>query len=368
MSATVGNEMIGIGLNYLADYVKNLTTDARLNYIVEARDWSIKQDGLELTKQMNRLRNTAKSGDTPTLKSRITTTPKGLKNKIIHFGSVNTYSVPHESNRCAMSWFHIVRNDENLKNIKEIGKNIEILHTTCEITRQAFIDMGANEDKIVKIPLGIDLNLFHPSSEINGYWELRNKLRLPPDVKIIGSFQKDGNGWGEGLEPKWVKNPEMFCQVVKNIHEQYDGKIFVLLLGVARGYVKRKLSQYGIPFKHISLKHFWEVPLYYPALDLYLVTSRSEGMPKAILESMASGVPIISTKVGIAPEIINHGVNGLLCDIDDTDAMTWYALDILNRERFASSLRYEGLKTAKAYSWNIIAKRFYNEIYKKLEE
>lgn len=347
--------MIRTGLKYLADYAGNLTTDAKLNYITESKDWAIKEVGVDITTRM-----------TSRLKSRITLTPRGLKNKIIHFGSVGTYSIPHESNRCVMSWYHITQNDENLKNIKEIGKNIEILHTTSKITRQAFLGMGADEDKIVTIPLGIDLNQFKPVSEISGYWELRNKLGIPADSKVIGSFQKDGNGWGEGLEPKWVKNPQMFVEAVKRIYHQYDGKLFVLLLGASRGYVKKQLYEHGIPFKHIYLTDFRDVAQYYRVLDLYLITSRSEGMPKAILECMASGIPLISTKVGIAPEIISHGVNGLLCDIDDAELMSYYALDILNRERFAASLRQEGLRTAKNFSWDIIAERFYKEIYLRL--
>lgn len=349
--------MIRTGLNYLLDYAGNLITDAKLNYITESRDWAIKQVGCDLIN-----RNNGK------IKGRITTTAKGLNKKIIHFGSVNTFSVPHESNRCVMSWYHITRYDENLKNIKEIGRHLDILHTTNKITRQAFMDMGVNEDKIVTIPLGVDLHLFKPISKIEGYWELRNKYGLPPDAKIIGSFQKDGNGWGEGAKPKWVKNPQMFIEVIKNLHRQYDGKIFVLLLGAARGYVKKQLSEHGIPFKHIYLSNFRDVAKYYQVLDLYLVTSRSEGMPLAILECMASGIPIISTKVGIAPEIISHGVNGLLVDIGDTEVMTYYALDVLNRDSFTTSLKYEGMKTVKDFSWGIIAKRFYNEIYQKLEE
>lgn len=357
--------MISRGLKYLADYAGNLTTDARLNYITESRDWAIKEVGVDITSRMNQIKD--QSGN-QILKSRITLTPKGLKNKIIHFGSVGMYSIPHESNRCVMSWYHITQNDENLKNIKEIGKHIEILHTTNNIVREKFLEIGVNKTKIVKIPLGINLDLFKPTSEVVGYWELRNKLGIPEDVKVIGSFQKDGNGWGEGLEPKWVKNPEMYVQVIKNIHRQYDGKIFVLLLGAARGYVKKQLQEHGIKFKHIYLKSVKSIPQYYQALDLYICSSRSEGMPKCVLESMASGIPIIITKVGIAPEIIRNKVNGFLVDIDDITGMTNYALDILNSDSLARRLRINGLETAKAYSWDIISDRFYYEIYKRLEE
>jgi len=363
MSKVQGDGMIREGLGYLTDYVKNTTTDARLNYIVESRDWSIKQDGLELTKQMNKLRDVV-------MKSRITTTPKGLKNKIIHFGSVGTYQIPHESNRCVLSWYHITQNDENLKNIKEMGKHIEILHVTNQAIRKSFIEMGANDDKIITIPLGIDLNQFKPASEIEGYWELRNKLGIPADAKVIGSFQKDSNGWNEkkDITPKWVKNPEAFIETVKRIQRQHNKKIFVLLLGANRSYVKHQLQTHGIPFKHIYLKDFRDVAQYYKVLDLYICTSRSEGMPKAILESMASGIPLIITKVGIAPETIKNGENGFIVDIDDIIGMTNYALDILNSDSLARRLKAGGIETAKKFSWDIMANRFYNEIYKRLEE
>lgn len=359
--------MIRTGLKYLTDYAENLTTDAKLNFISESREWAIKEVGVDITSRMNKLKD--QSGN-QILKSRITLTPKGLKNKIIHFGSVGTYSIPHESNRCVMSWYHITQNDKNLKNIKEIGKHIEILHTTNKTTRQAFVDMGADESKIVTIPLGIDLKFFKPVSEIDGYWELRNKLGIPADVMVIGSFQKDSNGWDEKKDssPKWVKNPQAFIEVIKRIHQQYYKKIYVLLLGSNRGYVKKQLSEHRIPFKHIYLTEFKEVAQYYNVLDLYLMTSRSEGMPKAILECMASKVPIICTKVGIAPEIIKNGENGFLVDVDDNTGMTNYAIDILNNNALAHRLGANGLDTARKFSWDIIADRFYNEIYKRLEE
>jgi glycosyltransferase involved in cell wall biosynthesis len=351
-----GGKMIRRGLNYISDYAKNLVTDARLNYIVESRDWSIKQDGKDIT---SHLKNTG-------LTSRITTTSKGLKGKIIHFGSINTYSKPHPSNKSVLTWFHIVKDDKNLENIREIGKNIEILHTTNQITKQAFIDMGADEDKIITIPLGVDLKLFHPLPEIEGYWELRHKFGIPPDVKVIGTFQKDGNGWGAGNDPKWVKDPQTFIEVVKKLNDQYNGKIFVLLLGVARGYVKTMLSLYGIKFKHIYLNDFKDVAKYYRVLDLYLVTSRSEGMPKAILESMASGIPIISTSVGIAPEVIRNGFNGFIVDVGDSSSMVNYATYVLANESVARTLREGGIETASKYSWDRISRRFYDEIYSKL--
>ena len=117
------------------------------------------------------------------------------------------------------------------------------------------------------------------------------------------------------FEPKLIKGPDVFCDLVKRIKKKVS--IHVLLTGPARGYVKKKLIEYNIPFSHVFLKDYREIVNYYNVLDLYLITSRSEGGPKALLEGMATGVPIVSTKVGMAPYIIKHGVNGFISDVDD---------------------------------------------------
>ena len=63
-----------------------------------------------------------------------------------------------------------------------------------------------------------------------------------------------------------------------------------------------------------------------------MVTSREEGGPRAILESMATGTPIISTKVGQAIDIINNSNNGFLVDINDYNQICKTALDIFENK------------------------------------
>ena len=99
-------------------------------------------------------------------------------------------------------------------------------------------------------------------------------------------------------------------------------------------------------------------------MDLYLVTSRAEGGPKAILESMASGVPLISTKVGMASDIIFDGVNGSLCDIADISNLYQKAINIIEDNDFRNQIINNGLSTAMDYSWEKIAQLYYEKLYK----
>ena len=57
-----------------------------------------------------------------------------------------------------------------------------------------------------------------------------------------------------------------------------------------------------------------EMPNFYSKGDILVVTSESEGNPMPVIESMHSGRPVISTDVGIVPEIVNHGRNGWIIE------------------------------------------------------
>ncbi len=56
------------------------------------------------------------------------------------------------------------------------------------------------------------------------------------------------------------------------------------------------------------------------AMDLFLLTSRAEGLPNVLIEAQIAGVPVVTTKVGGAPETVRHGVTGWVLDNDDIDA------------------------------------------------
>jgi len=168
-------------------------------------------------------------------------------------------------------------------------------------------------------------------------------------------------GWGEGLEPKWVKGPDVWVRVIEKLKTEYD--IFVLLVGPARGYVKKELERIGVPYKHVVLSNYLEIPKHYNALDLYLVTSRAEGGPKAIVEAMACGVPLVSTKVGMALDIIEDGHNGLLTEVEDTTALAEKAGILITDGTLANRLANNALNTVANYSWENITKEYYEKIY-----
>ena len=95
----------------------------------------------------------------------------------------------------------------------------------------------------------------------------------------------------------------------------------MLLTGPARGFVAAGLERLGVEYRHVLLPDPDAVAHAYRAVDLCLVTSRDEGGPKAVLESMATGVPLVTTRVGQAADLVRPGENGWLCDVEDAEGL-----------------------------------------------
>lgn len=85
----------------------------------------------------------------------------------------------------------------------------------------------------------------------------------------------------------------------------------------------------------------------------------------AIMESMASGVPLVTTRVGMAPDIVEHGRNGHLVDVGDVEGIVRGAEEILGSREKAEALVREGLATGERFGYETIA-RAYQDLYGRL--
>ncbi|MCH8108978.1 MAG: glycosyltransferase family 4 protein, partial [Chloroflexi bacterium] len=93
---------------------------------------------------------------------------------------------------------------------------------------------------------------------------------------------------------------------------------------------------------------------------------RDEGGPKAILEGMATGVPVVSTRVGMAPDVMLDGENGFIVDVEDADGLAKAASNLIDSPELRSRLAQNGLATAAEHDWSITAMRYYDQVWKPL--
>jgi glycosyltransferase involved in cell wall biosynthesis len=197
---------------------------------------------------------------------------------------------------------------------------IDRVQVTNREMQELVLETGMEPGKVHRIPIGIDIEAFALRTPERRE-AARRTFDLPADAFVIGSFQKDGVGWGEGLEPKLIKGPDVLVEAVARARER-GPELVVLLTGPARGYVKAGLERAGVPYRHALLPDVDAVATAYDAIDVCLVASRDEGGPRAVLEAMATGVPLVTTRVGQATDLVEPGVDAWMVEVEDVEALS----------------------------------------------
>ncbi len=262
-------------------------------------------------------------------------------------------------NRIILTWWHSAADGKNTElsqsvdTLKEMLPYLAIIHVPCTQEYDFLIKHGIDQDMIKTVPEGIEKFLKPLIPEEKSFF--RKKLNIPENAFCIGLFQKDGVGWEDGNTPKREKGPDIFIETVNRLVKKYSN-IFVVLTGPSRGYVKQELKKLNIPYIHEYLKDYKEIINYYGILDLYLITSRTEGGPKSVLEAMSCGIPVVSTKVGMCSDIIEDNHNGFLCDVEDVGQLCEKAERLILSEGLRRKFSKNGLETVKNYSWDKVAR------------
>lgn len=171
-------------------------------------------------------------------------------------------------------------------------------HAICEITKKDIVKFF-DPSKVSSQKFWINKDVFYP---ISTKAELREKHKFGKDAYLVGSFQKDTEG--QTNEPKLSKGPDLFVNIVKDMHAM-NPNVEVVLTGLRREYIMNELDKVGIKYHFFNMISLSEINELYNCLDLYVVSSRHEGGPRSIVESALTRTPIISTCVGIAPELMH---------------------------------------------------------------
>ena len=174
---------------------------------------------------------------------------------------------------------------------------------------------GVAEDRICVIPNGIDPSRF--AKEPNP--EVRQKL-----LDLFDSPPKTLVGAAGRLSPE--KGYDILIDALARTREN----LAVVLFGdgFLRAELQEQIDRLGLTSK-IRLAGFTsELDRFFPAFDLFVQSSRTEGFPCVNLEAMASGIPVVATAVGGVPEQIESERTGILVPPEDPEALA-SALDRL---------------------------------------
>jgi glycosyltransferase involved in cell wall biosynthesis len=167
--------------------------------------------------------------------------------------------------------------------------------TVIEAEQQGEVAVGMG----VVIENGIDLDAFVPNTEARV--RVRSELEIPPDAQVTGTVGR--------LSP--IKNQPMLVRAVAPLLGP-GHHLVIVGDGPHRQTVEAEIHQSGkAAFTHL-LGRRTDVHDLLPALDVFVLTSDSEGLPMVLPEAMACALPVVSTDVGGIADVIADGRTGYL--------------------------------------------------------
>ena len=184
-----------------------------------------------------------------------------------------------------------------LKDFYERDKFVDYYHVISDKTRDQLLQL--TNKKIFNNPFWVNKKIFY---EIKDKESLKNKYKLNNHY-LIGSFQRDSESKNLS-KPKIIKGPDRLVEIYK-YYKIKNKNLKLILTGKRRDYLVDQLLKNKIDFQVYEMVDFEQLNELYNCLDLYIVASRIEGGPQAILECAISKTPIISTDVGIASQILS---------------------------------------------------------------
>lgn len=161
----------------------------------------------------------------------------------------------------------------------------------------------------------------------NGH--VRTLVGLPPNARVLGTVAR--------LDP--IKNHAMMLRALKRICQALPDTYLVIVGdGPERENLQTLAAQLDVS-KNIIMTGFREnIEEYYSMMDVFLLTSFSEGTAMTLLEAMAAGLPAIVTDVGGNQEIIQDGDNGLVVASGDDHTLAEKVLSLLQDEEQAQTM------------------------------
>ncbi len=176
---------------------------------------------------------------------------------------------------------------------------------------------GVPRDRITVIHNGVDVSEYRPDGPDAG---IRESLGIGGSETLIVTVAS--------LKP--LKCIDVFLEACARVaRERRDARFLVVGDGPQRRELEELAGRLGIGDRVVFTGVRDDVPGVLREADLFVLSSRTEAFPNAVLEAMASGLPVVATDVGSMRELVEDGVNGILVPPLDAAGLARAILDLL---------------------------------------
>lgn len=217
----------------------------------------------------------------------------------------------------------------------------------CYSGKKNFVSKGFNNKKVWVIP-----NCFE---HIKPYVEKTKKDKV--HIITVGRFVKQ-------------KDYETAIRVVAELRKECPNVIFNIVgYGELEKQIRMWVRSYGIEDItniHLNPPH---IPQLLDGADIYMSTSLFEGTSNSIMEGMNADLPIVATNVGDNEYLVEHGVNGLLCEVGDFKGISRCLIRLVKDVEERTSMgRQSKQKLQKHYSIEQLGQKYINLIEGRFNE
>ncbi len=216
---------------------------------------------------------------------------------------------------------------------------------SCSKAVEGFIREHEKIDplKTVVIYNGVDTDRFFNVGDIS---EEKEQLKIKPDDSIIGIVAS--------LTPN-KGHKYLFSAAARLLPLFPKTKLLIIGNGYFKEELQKEARKLGITPQVIFAGARRDIPEVLSMMDIFVLTScEREGLGISVIEAMAAGKPVIANSIGGIPEVVKHGVNGILVPPKDPKALSEAIIALLKDKQMAKQMGKEGQ--------NISKQRFSSEI------
>lgn len=232
----------------------------------------------------------------------------------------------------------------------------KIVAVSPQIRQELMAKLCLGPEKIDVVYNGIDTTVFHPPENKQ---EAKKQLGLSEKAFVVGSVTRFSQ----------VKNIGMQIDMAERLKGKIPGFQYIIVapMTAAGQEIQDEVIKKGLQ-AHVHFLGFrTDIPEILRAMDVFVLTSFSEGTSVALLEAMASGCIPVASSTGGTPNLIAHAKNGFLFEVDDLDSFCDYIVKCYNDTPLRINLSKNIEQSLENYTLNKMINRYENIYYNRTD-
>ena len=227
-----------------------------------------------------------------------------------------------------------------------IGWFASVVVAVSSEVRDQLVASGINPRRIVIIPNGIKIS----APNLEEQKKLRQELRLRNDQIVLVSvgrlvYQKAQSVLINAMREVLAQRPEIILYIAGE--------------GPLRGELQKQIDSYGLHDQIYLLGNRKDVLTLLSIAHIFVLSSRWEGLPMALLEAMGSGLPVVATEVEGVNEVLQQNIQGLLVPSEDAKALAIALFLLINDPQQRNKMGMEARKRIEeSYTTDIMCEKY----------